>query len=426
MEPTAIDLDGLAAILVIHPAGITPETEYLLDQYLLQGGTIVAALDAFSLTAQQIRGGNRNPLNPQQGIATTSAFSKNLFESWGVNFISDQVLSDGNYRTRFQRGESTSALTLTKEAFPQKDNIITDNLNELFFALVGAFSTEGKDGLSHTSLIRSSTKSGFVDGNRASQLDPSLLGSATLDDKAYDLAMHIQGNFKTAFPDGDPTKQDNKTEELEEGTPAAEAAAAEKEDPQSDESQNPSLLKSTKPGNIFLIADCDFLADGFAYQQVFGGIFSPANDNAALLFNIVDQVTGSKHLIGSRSRNDSRRPFTVIQEMESDFEQEFGDKRAEKQEELQKIITRRNELLQDQQKNGQIILEGAAKEEHEKAVAKEVEARKELRELEKGLRRKKDKLTTQYILANTLIVPLAVIFLGLCVLAKRRFSTSAR
>jgi ABC-type uncharacterized transport system involved in gliding motility auxiliary subunit len=422
MTPTPADLDGLAAVLVVHPAGITPETEYLLDQYLLGGGTIVAALDAFSITAQQVGGGN--PMMGQPGMPTTSTFSKELLDAWGVTYISDQVLADGNYRTRFQSGDSTSALSLTSEAMPQKDSLITGGLSDLFMILVGAFTSTGKDGLTHTSLVRSSTQSGFVDGNRASRLDPSLLGAISMDDKAYDLAMHIQGTFQTAFPDGKPSDQNDAGEDT--ATAEAEAAKESAEELQSDEPKESGLAESTKPGNVFLIADSDFLSDGFAYQQVFGGLFAPRGDSAAFLFNILDQVTGSKHLIGSRSRGDSRRPFTVVQEMESDFEQEFGEKREKEQEELDQISERLNELIQAQQQNGQVALEGEVKEEYEKALTKQVEARKRLRELEKDLRREKDTLATRYTLANLLIVPIFVILVGIGVFLKRRFATSAR
>ena len=414
MTPTAAELDGLSAVLLIHPADITPATEYLLDQYLLEGGTIVAALDAFSVAAQQLSPGN--PMAGQPGMPTTSTFSKELLNSWGLTFISDEVLADGNYRTQFQNGPSTSALSLTKEALPQKDSLITNNLNDLFLVLAGAFTSQGKSNLTHTSLIRSSTQSGFVNGQQAAEIDPALLGKIRMDDKAYDLAVHVQGNFKTAYPDGNPADANKDTV-----TPDTEATETD-----DTETTDASLTESAKPGNVFLIADSDFISDGFAYQQLYQGFFSPRGDSAAFLFNILDQVTGSKHLIGSRSRGDSRRPFTVVQEMESDFEQKFGEKREKEQQELDKISTRLNELILDQQKNGQVALEGELKEEYEKAITQQVEARKRLRELEKDLRRDKDALATRYTLANLLIVPIIVILIGLGVFMKRRLATSAR
>lgn len=420
MSPSASDLDGLSALLLIHPAGITSETEYLLDQYLLAGGTIVAALDAFAVTAQQLS--PPNPMGGQPSMPTTSSFSNELLDAWGLTFISDEVLADGNYRTQFQNGPSTSALSLTEEALPQKDSLITNNLKDLFLVLAGAFTSQGKPGLTHTSLIRSSTQSGFVNGQKASTIDPSLLGQIRMDDKAYDLAVHVQGNFTTAFPDGNPAN----SADTGDATAATETEAEDTSEQDTAEVEEKGLTQSAKPGNVFLIADSDFISDGFAYQQLYQGFFSPRGDSAAFLFNILDQVTGSKHLIGSRSRGDSRRPFTVVQEMESDFEQEFGEKREKEQEELDKVSARLNELILAQQKNGQVALEGEVKEEYKKAITQQVEGRKRLRELEKDLRRDKDALATRYTLANLLIVPIIVILIGLAVFMKRRLATSAR
>ena len=112
--------------------------------------------------------------------------------------------------------------------------------------------------------------------------------------------------------------------------------------------------------------------------------------------------------------------------METEFEEKFGKKTEEKQQELDEISQRLNTLIQDQQQNGQVVLEGAVKEEYDKALAKQVEARKELRELQKDLRREKDAMATRYTLMNLLVVPGLVILIGLGVFFKRRLTTSAR
>lgn len=414
LTPTSADLEGLAAVLVIHPTGLNKETEYLLDQYLLQGGTIVAALDAFSVTAQQTGGGN--PMMGQQGTPTSSTFSKALLDSWGVNFEDSQVVADGKYRTRMQQGDSTSVLSLTKDAMPIKDSLITGDLSDLFLILAGAITNQNKNGLSYTSLLRSTPSASLVDSTLASRLDPSLLTAATTEEQAYDLAVHVKGTFETAFPEGAPSSDD-----AEEGSVAE--AAAEAEDAEKEDS---SLKKSSKPGNVFLIADTDFIADAFAYRQVFAGMVAPQGDNAAFLFNILDQVTGSKHLIGARSRGDSRRPFTVIQEMESEFEKELGEKMEEEEEKLQKLLNRKTELLEQKQSQGELVSNADLESERRDLDKKVVEANQRLRELQKGLRRDKDALAARYTLANVFIVPLIVIIIGVGVFLKRRISTSAR
>lgn len=407
MSPSAEDLEGLTAVLVIHPAGITPETEFLLDQYLLKGGTIVGALDAFSITARELAGGN--PMMGQEATPTSASFSEKLLSTWGVSYISDQVIADGAYRTRMPQGDSNAVLSLTKKAMPTKDSLITGGLNDIFFILSGGFTKTLKKGLDYQTLIRTTPEAGLVNGEKAARLDPSLLASMRPDDQSYDLALFIKGTFETAFPDGNP-------------------AASTPEESESGESGDsaPALTKSKAPGNLFLIADADFLSNSFAYVNYGQGLVAPQGDNVSLLLNILDQVTGSKHLIGSRSRGDSRRPFSVIQEMESEFEQEFGEKLEKEQAALDTIGERINQLIQAQQEQGSIALEGDLAKELANATEKQVEARKRLRVLEKDLRTRKDDLATRYTLANLFIVPFIVILIGIAVFVKRRTSTSAR
>jgi ABC-type uncharacterized transport system involved in gliding motility auxiliary subunit len=56
----------------------------------------------------------------------------------------------------------------------------------------------------------------------------------------------------------------------------------------------------------------------------------------------------------------------------------------------------------------------------------EVDARKEVRELQKDLKRDKDKLAGNAMLANIFIMPLLVILLGIGLFVKRRGATRAR
>ena len=52
MEPGVLDPDEITVLILLHPAGITPEAEFQVDQYLLKGGTVVACLDPHSAAAQ--------------------------------------------------------------------------------------------------------------------------------------------------------------------------------------------------------------------------------------------------------------------------------------------------------------------------------------------------------------------------------------
>lgn len=408
MEGVTIDPKQIKVLLVFHPASVTPETEYSIDQYVLNGGTVVACVDAYSVAAQMTGGGN--PMMGQQGTPTTSTLPT-LLPAWGVSFESTQVLADPSLATRMGGDRLGLAVpTLGKDQFPVKDSVITKDLGSIIMFLPGAFTKTGKEGITATSLVQSTTKAGFVDSMRASQLDPTLQRTLKSNGTAYDLVTHLSGTFKTAFPDGKPKATTEGTEN--------------KDAPKAD-----SLKEGVAPGNVFLIADIDAFYDRFAYNvQNFGGtqMASPANGNASMLLNLLDQATGSKHLIGSRSRTALRRPFTYIQNMEDKFNKVVGAKITEF-EEKQKAAQQKLSELQAQKSGGsELYLSPAQEAEIKKLRQEQVEYSKLIREEEKGLRREKDKLAGDITLVNVAAMPALVVLVGLALFVKRRSSTRAR
>ena len=412
MQSPEIDPKEIKVLLLFHPAGITPEAEFAVDQYLLNGGTVVACLDAFSVAAQMTGGGN--PMMGQPGTPTTSTLPT-LLSAWGATFESAKVLADPAYATKLAGDRvGLAVLTLTKDAMPQKDNVITKDLDSVTFFLPGAFTKTGGGGVAANSLIRSTTGSGFVDSGPASRLDPALTTTFRPSGTAYDLVTHLSGTFKTAFPDGKPT------------TPPAEGqpAPAEETDPTAEP-----LKTATKTGNVFLIADIDAFFDRFAYNvQNFGGMqmATPANGNAAMLLNLLDQATGSKHLIGSRSRAATLRPFTVVREMETQFERKVGDKIAQFEAKQLEAQQRLQELQAQKTRGSELFLSPEQEAEIEKLRTQQVEYSRLVREQQKDLRRQKDKLAGNITLLNVAAMPALVILFGLGIFLKRRSSTRAR
>ena len=414
MAPEKIDPAEIKVLLLFHPAEITPEAEYLVDQYLLNGGTVVACLDAFSVAAQ-MTGGEPNPMTGQQGAPTSSTLPT-LLPAWGVEFTSNEVLADPVYATMLggdRRG--IAVLSLPQSAMPQKDNIITKGIESVTLYLPGAFKKLGTGGVSANSLMRSSTSAGFVDSMKASRLDPSLDTSVKPLGTALDLVTHLSGNFKTAFPDGAPG--------------AKEEPAADGEKKEDEKTAGKSLKEAVKPGNVFLVADIDAFFDRFAYNvQTFGGMqmATPSNGNAAFLMNLLDQATGSKYLIGSRSRAATRRPFTVIQEMEAEFEKNVGGKIAEFQTKQEEAQTRLQELQAQKSQGSELFLSPEQEAEIRKLREQQVEYSRLVRNQEKDLRRQKDKLSGNITLLNVAAMPVLVILAGLGLFLKRRSSTRAR
>ena len=408
MSTTTIDPKSIKVLLLFHPAEITPEAEFAVDQYLLGGGTVVACLDAYSVAAEMAGGGN--PMMGMPGTPTTSTLPT-LLKSWGVSFESGKVLADPTYSTRMQGNrDALAVLTLTKDAMPQADSVITKDLDSVTLFLPGAYTVNATDGIKASALIQSSTGSGFVDSRRAAQLDPSLSTSFRPAGTAYDLVTYLSGNFKTAFPDGKPQA----------------AAPGETSQPAANADH---LKQSTTPGHVFLIADVDAFYDRFAYNlQNFGGVqmASPINGNSSLLFNLLDQATGSKHLIGSRSRSAIRRPFTVVQKMEAEFNQKVGTKIEEFQEKQKAAQQKLSELQAQKSRGSELYLSPEQEAEIRKLRKEQVEYSKLIREQEKDLRRQKDKLAGKITLLNVAAMPLLVTLFGLGLFIQRRRSTRAR
>ena len=411
MTTTTIDPKSIKVLLLFHPAEITPEAEFAVDQYLLGGGTVVACLDAFSVAAQMTGGGN--PMMGMPGTPTTSTLPT-LLKSWGVSFESGKVLADPTYSTRMAGNrDALAVLTLTKDAMPQADSVITKDLDTVTLFLPGAFTVNATEGIKANTLIKSSNGSGFVDSMRASQLDPALSTSFRPAGTAYDLVTYLSGNFKTAFPDGKPQA-------------AAPADGAQPKKPEANANQ---LKQSTNPGHVFLIADVDAFYDRFAYNlQNFGGVqmASPINGNASLLFNLLDQAIGSKHLIGSRSRSAIRRPFTVVQKMEAEFNQQVGTKIEEFQEKQKAAQQKLSDLQAQKSRGNELYLSPEQEAEIRKLRKEQVEYSKLIREQEKDLRRQKDKLAGKITLLNVAVMPLLVTLFGLGLFIQRRRSTRAR
>ena len=254
---------------------------------------------------------------------------------------------------------------------------------------------------------------------RASQLDPTLNTSFKSSGTAYDLVTYLKGTFKTAFPDGKPKTKSDSPDDKKDG----------KKDDKKEEPKTASLKESVSPGNVFLIGDVDAFYDRFAYNiQPFGGtqLVSPVNGNSSLLLNIIDQAVGSKQLIGSRSRSAIRRPFTVIQKMESDFNKVVAPKIEEFQEKQRASLQRLSELQSKRSRGSELYGSPDLEAEIKKLTKEKVEYSKLIRDQEKELRRQKDKLAGRITILNVAVMPLTVILVGFALFIQRRRSTRAR
>ncbi len=415
MTVKSIDPNEIKVLLLIHPAGITPAAEFAVDQFVLGGGTVIACLDSYSVTAQMTGGGN--PMMGQPGLPVSSTLPT-LLPAWGMTFEATRVLGDPTNQTMMAGNRpAIGVLSLPQSSMPQKDNVITKDLGSIVLFLPGAFTKTGGAGLAANTLVNSSPQAGFVDAVKASQVDPTLAYSLRPSGTPYDLVTYLSGTFKTAFPKGDP------------GAPPEEPkkeGAEKKEEP----AKPAHLTESKVPGNVFLIADVDAFYNDFAYRVAMLSrtqmSAAPINGNSTLLLNILDQTTGSKHLIGSRSRAAIRRPFTVIQEMEADFNKEVGAKITEFEEKQKAAQEKLTELQSKKSRGSELFLSPEQEAEIKNLREEQVNYARMIRDQQKELRRRKDELGGKITLLNVAAMPALVVLFGIGLYVKRRSSTRAR
>jgi ABC-type uncharacterized transport system involved in gliding motility auxiliary subunit len=417
MDADAIDSD-VQILIVAHPKEITDKAQYAIDQFILRGGKMLALLDSMCVIDRP-----QQPNNPMAGMLPGGGSSlPKLFQAWGVAFDSSKVAADANFTRElaFQQGQRPQPmptwLFVNADGINDKD-VVTAQIDNLLFPAPGVFSGTPATGLEQTVLLHTTKKSQLVDGMTA-----QFSGQKTLDDfKAsgteYPIAIRLKGKFKTAFPEGKPAAADEKPDdEDKEPKPAAE-----KKEPDN------SLKESKTDGVVILIGDSDFLYDNFCVQvnPIFG-IASPINGNLGLAQNMVEQLSGDVNLVGTRSRGALRRPFTVVQRMQAEAEEQYRDRIRRLNEELQTAQTQLNAMQAKKEPGQKLILSPEQQTKIAEFQKKQRETQRELRDLRKNLRQDVESLEKKIKAVNIAGMPLLVVVAGLGVFFVRKQRTKAK
>ncbi|MBI4292270.1 MAG: Gldg family protein, partial [Betaproteobacteria bacterium] len=417
LDVTRID-DDIKVLLVIHPRGISDQTQYALDQFVLRGGKLIAMVDSYAYFDQM-------PSPMMQESGGTSSTLEKLFKAWGIGFDATKVVMDVKFQSGGGQRTLPTVLTLAGAAF-DADDVTTNQVGFALFPFSGAFTGKRAEGLSETVLMKTSTYSNLVENSKATTQGDEALKGFTPSGTEYPLAIRLTGKFKTAFPDGRPPApkkdEDKKAGEKKAGPPAAKAVeTAEPKD-------TPHLSVSKEDNAVVVIADSDFVNDGAAVsiQEVFGQrIVVPSNGNIAFAQALVDQFAGDANLISLRSRATAARPFTVIREMEARAQQSYLGKIKE----LEGALAQAQEKLQALQKSktpgASTILSAAQQAELESFRRKAVETRLELKEVRKALRAESEALQFWTKVINIAAIPVLVALAGLLLALYRRRRTVA-
>lgn len=411
--------DGLDVLVLAHPGALTPHQLFAIDQFVLHGGRALVMVDPFAESASYMAGGAGNMPVPQ------SSNLEPLLTAWGVKFDTSEVVADRALAQQVATGNNRNSITdYVIWMRPQKDNmsaddLVTANLNNMLIAAGGYFTPADGATTSFEPLISSSDQASIIPSTTLEvQPDPNmLLRDFRPTGEHYVMAARVTGMAKTAFPDGPPQLETDATTNVD---------VVEKQNlPEA------SLLKeSEKPINVILIADSDFLDDRFwiQSQNVLGQrIGIPTADNGAFVLNAVENLTGSDALISLRSRGTSERPFTVVDELRRNAEQQYL---AEEQRLQQRLDQTEQQIAQmeGQQTEGGLFLSPDQQAAIAKFREQALETRKQLREVQRRLRSDIEALADTLRIVNILVMPLLIagLAVALGVMRQRRYRRSRR
>lgn len=415
VSPTVEEIPAdLETLLILHPKDLSEKTLFALDQFVLRGGRLLAFVDPMCLAEQE------NQAQPNQfgGFGNASDLNR-LSRAWGLELRTGKLLADPGAATTISRGpagggeESIAWLSLRGERMNRED-VATASLEFVMMPFAGALSGEPAEGLTMTPLVSPTDTAGLIDSFAA--MGP---GSAARKDLQREsglfLGVRLQGNFKTAFPDGPPEED--------------QAAGEEEENAEPEETESPAhLTESDGHGAVILITDVDMLYDRFAVRNLsFLGqtMMQPVNDNLNFALNLIEQMAGSEELIGLRGRGTYERPFTKVLELQREAQDRWQNEELALQQELQDAQARINELQAAKDQDQRFILSPAQADEIEKFDEKVFETRRKLKEVRKNLRKDIEALGLKLKFINIAAVPLAVAAFGIVRGLRRRKRASA-
>jgi len=390
-------------LLIIHPSGISDSTQFAIDQFLLNGGNVIAFLDPYSFYASTMEKTGRVPKGK-----VNSSLDK-LLKKWNISFDTKKVAADALFslkkKTATKEVDFFTVLNINNDGLNIND-IITASLKNMTMVFSGVFDGKPPADIKMTPLI--STTGNSCELPVAIANDPlSCFRDFKAGGKNLNLAVRLTGHFETAFPDGNPMIIDKEKS-----------------------SEKRSLKESIAPAAVVLVGDSDMLYDMICYQsqQVYTQqVMYPVNDNVNFLQNCVDSLCGDKDMIGIRCRPLSKRPFTMVRKIEAEAEKEYKEKIIELESKLKETEKKVNEMQKIRTgKDRTHFLTQEQQVELQKFREQQMNIRQELKTIQKEYHKKVNALENKLKWFNIALIPFIIMLLGLITGVSRKIRNSAK
>jgi ABC-type uncharacterized transport system involved in gliding motility auxiliary subunit len=153
----------------------------------------------------------------------------------------------------------------------------------------------------------------------------------------------------------------------------------------------------------------------------------PRNGNLALLQNLVEQAAGDANLVGARSRASLRRPFTKVQQIETDARLRYQSEIERLEKDQQEAQNKLSEVqIKKEGNTARVILTPEQQAAIKRLQEQQVATRKKLKEVRKNLRRDVESMENRLKWSNIALMPLVVTGVGVGLALARRKKQGAR
>lgn len=375
--------DDIGLLWIVQPKGLADATLYAIDQFVMHGGKALIFVDPLAET---------DPAPAPQGMTGMppqgqSSDLPDLFDAWGIEFSTDQVVADEGLALRISSPMSgrpvlhPGMLGITANQTNSSD-VVTADLEVINIGTAGRLQFDDDSPLTVEPLITSSERATTIPVAKFRFLpDPStLLNDFTPSGEKYIIAARLSGTLPSAFPDGPPGAG-------EEGHPG----------------------ESNGSANVIVVADVDLLSDRMwvQVQSFFGQQMATAfADNGTFVTNALENLSGSNDLIGVRSRASYSRPFTKVDELRVAAQARFQETEQRLQRELDETERRLTELQSSREDTGNILMTEEQQAEIDRFIDRRAEIRQELRAVQRDLDKNIERLGTILKSINIALVPL--------------------
>lgn len=394
IDPEADSLQkDLDLLLVIHAKNLNEKMQYAIDQFVMSGKRALFFVDSFMMRDQQ----QQNRFQPP---TDDHSFDK-IFSKWGIDYKPNKVVVDPIY-AYVQRGMGSSTkvpVVLTLGPDSMSDDVSTKKLNQLMMLYTGAVNKkEGVENVEFKALISSSSEASTEDKAKLLYTRPEQLLADLKGGTPQHMAGLFSGKFRSAFdkaPDGVEGEHINEVAET---------------------------------NHVVVVADVDMLEDQYWSRTMnFLGqsVAQAINQNTVLLNNLVEKLTGNNDLISLRSRSRFLRPFDKVLVLEENARKAYQEREQALQEQLQKVETEINQLVQKADPGQRVIVSADVQEQIKSFQDKKAKVAKELRGVRKNLRSSIDELGTFLQAINILLIPLLIALFGLIVVVSKSRRTAS-